>query len=270
MQLDLIQITVLAFIQGLTEFLPISSSAHLILPGTVLGWQDQGLTFDVAVHLGSLAAVLCYFWRDIGNLIRAWLGSIVTRQYDEDARLAWMLILASVPGGVAGFLLVGLVEDAARSLSVIATTTLVFALVLLLCDRLGSAKLKLSDLGWRQALLIGCAQALALIPGTSRSGVTMSAALICNLSRDGAARFSFLLAIPIIVASAGLKIQQAATTGGPQMPWLTLSYAAAVSAIVAFICIHFFIRLVERIGFLPFVAYRIALSLLLFSLLLLR
>jgi undecaprenyl-diphosphatase len=263
--LDLIQVSFLAFIQGFTEFLPISSSAHLILPSLLLGWSDQGLSFDVAVHLGTLLAVLVYFHRDLLRMALAWLHSLAG-QHSEDARLAWLLIFATVPAAMAGLLLNDLVENFGRSALVIGVASIVFGIALQHADSIGQGRpvapatpAKLQRLSWRHALLVGCAQALALIPGTSRSGVTMTAALYCGLSRQDAARFSFLLAIPIIFASGVLR----ALDAEPDIQiidWGLLGFAVGLSAIVALACIHYFLRLITRIGFFPFVVYRVLLG----------
>ena len=263
MPLDILQITFLAIVQGLTEFLPVSSSGHLLLPAMLWGWPDQGLVFDVAVHLGSLIAVVWYFHRQLLELFTAWCSSLASRRSSEQSTLAWYLLFASVPAGVAGLLLNDWVESYARSMLVLGSTSIVFGLLLLAADRLATRQLTLAQLTWKSALLIGLAQMLALIPGTSRSGVTMTAALALNLNRHAAAQFSFLLAIPIIAASGLFKALDLFAAGATSSDWLTLLYAALVSMIVSFTCIHYFLRLIERIGFLPFVIYRLGLGALL-------
>ena len=260
MELDLFQITFLAALQGFTESLPISSSGHLLLPGVLWGWPDQGLVFDVAVHLGSLLAVLYYFRRSLWDLALAWLLSIRDHRLDDDSRQAWMLLFATIPAGVGGLLLDDLVEEYARSMVVIAVTSIFFGLLLWLADGTGRKNMSLKDLGWRGALLIGLAQVLALIPGTSRSGITMTAALAVNLSREAAARFSFLLAIPIIAASGLFKTLELLQLGAATDEWINLMYGIMVSAVVSGACIHYFLRLIGRIGFLPFVIYRVLLG----------
>jgi len=266
LQLDYWQITLLAAVQGITEFLPISSSAHLLLPAILLDWPDQGLTFDVAVHVGTLVAVLAYFRTDLIALFLAWYGSLRGGAPSPQARLAWLLILATVPAGLAGLLLNDWVEQYARSALVIGATSLLFALLLWLADRPPSRERHLVSIGWRDALFIGMAQVLALIPGTSRSGITMTAGLLCGLGRREASRFSFLLAIPIILASGGLRGVELLTTGEAGGQWPLLLYAASLSAVVAYACIHFFLRLIERVGFLPFVIYRVVLGVILLGL----
>ena len=261
MNLDFFQVTFLAILQGLTEFLPISSSAHLILPSLLFSWSDQGLTFDVAVHVGTLVAVLLYFKSDIYRLATAWMLSIFARGNNDDSRLAWMLIIATIPAGIAGLFLNDLVEQYARSLLVISMTSIVFALLLLWSDKIGRKQHSSRDLNWKTVLFIGFAQALALIPGTSRSGVTITAALFCHLDRQESARFSFLLSIPIILATGLFKTLELISEAGPAVEWLVLLYGATLSGVVAYVCIHYFLQLIQRIGFMPFVIYRVLLGL---------
>ena len=258
--LDFFQVTILAVLQGATEFLPISSSGHLILPSLLFSWNDQGLTFDVAVHVGTLFAVLIYFRDDLQRLVFALTLSIFQRKHSEDSKLAWMLLAATIPAGLCGLLFASQVEQYGRSLILIGTTSIGFGLLLFVSDRRGSKQLTLADMNWKTALLIGFSQILALIPGTSRSGVTMTAALFCNLDRAAAARFSFLLAIPIITASGLLRGIQLLQADTESVEWLVLLYAIFISAVVAYLCIHYFLQLIERFGFLPFVVYRVLLG----------
>lgn len=259
MNLDALQIIFLAILQGLTEFLPVSSSGHLLLPSLLLGWADQGLSFDVAVHVGSLFAVLAYFKLDIAKLTIAWLGSFNSSSKTDDAKLAWLLIIATIPVALAGLLLRDAIEQYGRSVLLIALSSIGFALLLLWSEYFSNRKATLKDLTWKSALFIGLAQMLALIPGTSRSGVTMTAGLFCHLNRASAARFSFLLAIPTIFAS-GLFTSVELFTSDVSPPWFTLILAASISGLVAYSCIHFFLGLIERVGFLPFVIYRLLLG----------
>lgn len=258
--LDFFQVTILAVLQGATEFLPISSSGHLILPSLLFSWNDQCLTFDVAVHVGTLFAVLIYFRDDLQRLVFALTLSIFQRKHSEDSKLAWMLLAATIPAGLCGLLFASQVEQYGRSLILIGTTSIGFGLLLFVSDRRGSKQLTLADMNWKTALLIGFSQILALIPGTSRSGVTMTAALFCNLDRAAAARFSFLLAIPIITASGLLRGIQLLQADTESVEWLVLLYAIFISAVVAYLCIHYFLQLIERFGFLPFVIYRVLLG----------
>jgi undecaprenyl-diphosphatase len=256
---DLLQAAFLALVQGLTEFLPISSAAHLILFPKLLGWPDQGLAFDVSVHMGSLAAVLIYFRRDLAPMIRDWLGSVSGRGATPNSRLAWAVLLGTIPAGLAGLAFKDAVETTLRGPLVIAAATIVFGLVLWWADVQGRRVRDEHSVGWRDALLIGCAQALALIPGTSRSGITMTAALGLGLTREAAARFSFLLSIPIIVLAGGLNTVELVQSEH-HLPWDVLALGTVLSGISAYLCIHFFLRLIERVSMLPFVVYRLALG----------
>ena len=251
------QTIVLALIQGLTEFLPVSSSAHLILPAAVLGWPDQGLAFDVAVHLGTLAAVLAYFRRDLLAIGRDALDPAAWRNRRGGADLAAKLCVASVPLVCAGLALKAQVETHLRSTTVIALATIAFGVALWLADRRRTAPdAAPAAPSYAQALGIGLAQTLALIPGASRSGVTIAAALLLGLSRTAAARFSFLLSIPAIGGAAlltGLELDAGA-------PWPHLGVGFLIAAGSAYLCVSAFIALVERIGMAPFALYRLALG----------
>ena len=260
---ETLQSVFLAIIQGLTEFLPISSSAHLLLPSQLFGWPDQGLAFDVAVHLGSLFAVLWYFRQDVISLATAWSQHLFKQQKSEQGDLAWLVILATVPAGLAGLLLDDFIEGHLRTALVIATTTLVFGLLLGWADRYHRSASTVSKVTLKIALIIGLAQMLAIVPGTSRSGITMTAALFCGLSRETSARFSFYLSIPIIAAAGLLKGGELLLASTP-VDWLLLGEAMLVSGLVAYLCIAVFMRLIERIGFMPFVIYRCVLSAIIF------
>lgn len=260
--MDFIQVFVLSIVQGITEFLPISSSAHLILVPQILGWPDQGLAFDVAVHFGTLLAVLWYFRKDIVPLLHDWFGSIVQRQHVGDSTLAWGIVLGTIPVGLAGLLL----NDAADQLRdplVIATTTIIFGILLWYADAIGKKVYSEHQLTWKSIAIIGCAQALALIPGTSRSGITITAALMLGFTAKGAARFSFLLSIPVIVLAGGLKTLELAQSSAA-IPWVDMWLGIFFSAVSAYLCIHYFIKLLDRVGMLPFIAYRLVLGIILF------
>lgn len=261
--MEMIHVVILALIQGITEFLPISSSAHLILPNEILGWPDQGLAFDVAVHLGTLFAVVVYFRKDVLELFLAWSGSIRTRSLNDSSRLAWAIIVATIPAGLAGLLFNDLIETHLRSMSVIAATTLFFGFVLGLADYYGKGSRSLASITLTLALVIGLAQALALIPGTSRSGITITAALFLGFSRTESARFSFLISIPIIVLSGGLKGLE--LLGESYVDWMSLAIGAAVSAVSAYICIYYFLSFINRLGMMPFVIYRLVLGVILIA-----
>ena len=261
--MDLIQIVVLALVQGLTEFLPISSSAHLILVPIISDWQDQGLAFDVAVHAGTLIAVVTYFRKEISKMFVEWLGSLKGK-HTEDSKLAWAVLVGTIPVGLAGLLFKDFISGNLRTPLVIATTTIVFGLLLWLADKTGQRSRDEHQLSWKDILLIGVAQAIALIPGTSRSGITITAALLLGLSRQAAARFSFLLSIPVIVLAGGVEtldyLKVASSSDARD-----LLMGAMISAISAYACIHYFLKLLERIGMMPFVIYRLVLGLALFA-----
>lgn len=261
--MDILHAVFLALIQGITEFLPISSSAHLILPKELFGWEDQGLAFDVAVHVGTLSAVVVYFRKDILELTVGWGQSLVGKQ-TESGSLAWCIIIATIPAGLFGLLLGDFIEANLRSISVIATTTVLFGLLLWVADAKHAETKKMAQMTFVLALVIGLAQALAMIPGTSRSGITITAALLLGFSRTDSARFSFLLSIPIITLSGGymgLKLLDEVNVN-----WRDIGVGVLVSAISAYICIHYFLSFINKIGMLPFVIYRLMLGLGLFAL----
>ena len=263
--MDSIQIAVLAIVQGLTEFLPISSSAHLILVPLVLQWPDQGLAFDIAVHLGTLIAVMVYFRTELVAMTVDWARSLTGGKSSDNSRLAWWVILGTVPAVIVGYLFKGVVETELRSPWVIALATIGFGLLLWFADSRKQKTRNEYQLSLGNVLLIGCFQALALIPGTSRSGITMTAALLIGLSRQSAARFSFLLSIPIILASGVLQTLGLAQSS-ESVDWFALLMALVLSAVSAGLCIHLFLRLIERIGMLPFVIYRLLLGAVLIAL----
>lgn len=260
-EFDLVRATVLALLQGFTEFLPVSSSAHLILPAALLGWEDQGLAFDVAVHLGTLFAVILYFREDLLAIARGMLLQLTQGKASDDSRLGWQLAVATFPVVIAGLLLKDVVETSLREVWVLTASTLVFGLLLWVADRKPSAGGSVLALSWRSAAIIGFAQVLALIPGTSRSGITTTAALFCGLDRASASRFSFLLSIPVIAGAALLLILDLLQQ--TQVNWGGLLYALVVAMLTAFACIHWFLGIITRIGFLPFVIYRLLLGLVL-------
>ena len=258
--MDLVQVIVLAFVQGITEFLPISSSAHLILPKELLGWPDQGLAFDVAVHVGTLSAVIIYFRQEIYALTGGWFQSVAGRGTNTDAKIAWYIIFATIPAGLAGLIFGDFIEENLRSTSVIAATTILFGVVLAVADRLPTRAKELAQLTLLAAIIIGCAQALALIPGTSRSGITITAALFLGFSRTDAARFSFLLSIPIILLSGGYKGLEL-MLGETQVDWFSLLLGVVLSGFSAYLCIHYFLSFINRLSMMPFVIYRLLLGL---------
>ncbi|MEM7765464.1 MAG: undecaprenyl-diphosphate phosphatase [Pseudomonadota bacterium] len=256
-----LEVIVLAIVQGLTEFLPISSSGHLILAPAFLGWGDQGLAFDVAVHVGTLLAVVWYFRDDIGRMLVAFFTPRRSRSTaaSQDARLAWLIIIATIPVGLAGLGLRDFIEASMRSPAVIAATTAGFGVLLYVAERLGPSRRTVPDMRWWDAILIGFAQACALVPGTSRSGVTMTAGMAMGLTAEAAARFSFLLSIPVIVLAGGLETLKLVESDAPTA-WGTLLVGAALSAAVAYLTIKYFLKFISRIGMLPFMLYRLALA----------
>jgi len=257
--MDWFQVTFLALIQGLTEFLPISSSGHLILPAKIFGWADQGLAFDVAVHVGTLLAVMIYFHKDIRLMISGWLTSLVKRQQNQESLMAWSVIVATLPAGLTGILLNDFIELNLRSTLVIGLSTLVFGLLLWWADAKGQRNRGESQIKLRDALWVGFAQALALIPGTSRSGITITAALMLGLTRQAAARFSFLLSIPLIMAAGLLKGIELYQNGSETQISHTLA-GGLIAFAAALACIHVFLRLLDKVGLLPFVIYRLLLG----------
>ena len=260
--MPLIQIIVLALIQGLTEFLPVSSSAHLILGSKVLGWPDQGLVFDVATHLGTLVAAIIYFRHELMDMAKAWLGPAASESDRQHRAMAVYLALASIPALLVGALAHDAVEFYLRDIRVIAWTTIGFGLLLWIADVRGAREVELEQIKLRSALLIGLAQALALIPGTSRSGVTITAGRFLGLTPDAAARFSFLLAIPIIGAAGSYGVLRV-IMGEANIDWLQLVLATAISAVAGWVCIAAFLALLKRVGLMPFVIYRLVLGLVL-------
>ncbi|MCC2604966.1 undecaprenyl-diphosphate phosphatase [Planctobacterium marinum] len=263
--MSLPEIIILALIQGLSEFLPISSSAHLILPSQLFGWHDQGLAFDVAVHVGSLLAVVSYFRKEVLQLTVGW-GQSLTGNVTEDGKLAWMIILATLPVIIVGFLVKDYVEGWLRSGYVIATTTIVFGLLLYWADKVATRQQGDVELTWKKALIVGLAQVAAIIPGTSRSGVTMTAALFLGISREKAARFSFLLSIPTILG-AGTILTYKLLSSDVAVNWEELFYGVVLSFISAYICITLFLKWISTLGMTPFVIYRIVLGIVIFAVL---
>jgi undecaprenyl-diphosphatase len=261
--MDIWHIIFLAIIQGLTEFLPISSSAHLILFPHLTGYTDQGVAFDVAVHLGSLIAVLMYFQKDLRPLLGHWLASIIRGHHSAESRLVWGVGVATIPVGLLGLGIsaVGFTE-ALRSPLIIAMATIIFGLLLWWADVKGQRERDEFSLTWQDIVLIGLAQALALIPGTSRSGITITAGLLLGLNRQAAARFSFLLAIPTIILAGGIETLSLLDQE-TMVNWYALLLAVLFSALSAYLCIRIFISFLDRVGMLPFVLYRLGLGIVL-------
>lgn len=257
------EVLILSLIQGFTEFLPISSSAHLILPSAILGWHDQGLAFDVAVHVGTLLAVVLYFRKEVGSMAVAWFGTLGLGPEKNtnvfDGKLAWWILLATIPAGLFGLLGKDLIEEHLRSAFVIAATTLIFGALLGFADIKAKQNVPLEKLGLKGALIIGFAQAIALIPGTSRSGITMTLGLMLGLTRENAARFSFLLSIPAI-AMAGSYLSVQLITSIDPVDWQAMALGCVLAFVSAYACIHYFLILVSKLGMMPFVIYRLILG----------
>jgi undecaprenyl-diphosphatase len=249
------QALILGVVQGITEFLPVSSSAHLALFPWIFGWKDPGLSFDVALHWGTLLALAAYFWRDWARLAAGPWRALIERKLNPDAVLAGKLALGTVPAGVAGLLLENLAESSLRSPWIIAFQLASVGLLLWFFDRRARSGDESVTPGWPGALAIGFAQALALVPGTSRSGITMLAGLLLGLPRPAAARFSFLLSGPIILA-AGLKKLPDIAHGDPRLTVAGL-IAAAISGGLS---IAFLLRYLSRGSFAPFAIYRLVLA----------
>ena len=249
---------VLAIVQGLSEFLPISSSGHLVLVPHFFGWPDQGLAFDVAVHVGTLIALLVYFRRELTAMAFAWLRSLGGR-HDRDSRLAWQILVGTLPVGLVGLCFNDLIEHHLRQPLFVAGTLAVFGALMYVADRFGKGTADEYGLSWPQAIAIGMAQALALMPGTSRSGVTMTAGRALGMSRSGAARFSFLLAVPGIAAAGFYEGSKLLGADAP-VAWTPIVTGMLFAAVSGIACIHFLIRFIERIGLLPFTIYRLALA----------
>ena len=263
--MTIVQAIILGIVQGLTEFLPISSSGHLLLVPWLFNWHfllenpDLNKTFDVALHLGTFVAVVLYFWREIGRLLGAWVRSIARRSLAEpEARLAWLLIVSTIPAAIVGVLLEDFITNTLGKPWMIGVAMIVFAGFMYLVDHVAKLDRGLESLTWVDAILIGAAQALALLPGVSRSGITMMTGLLVRLDRESAARYSFLMSIPVIGGAAafkGLEIARDGLPSGTALPFAVGMISAALSGIAA---IWFVLAYLKRHNFNLFVVYRIA------------
>lgn len=255
------QAIVLALVQGITEFLPISSTAHLVLVPHITNWPDQGLSYDVALNTATWLAVVLYFRKDIAGLFKGFFQSIKDRgiKNNHEGELAWMVIIATIPVAICGVLFHDIVAHDLRTAQIIGWSSIIWGIALLLADRRpGSIEIK--QVGWSAALIIGLSQAVALIPGTSRSGITMTAGLFMGLSRTAAARFSFLLAI-IVGALAGGKEGVDMVQAGMDTPWLAVGVGFAVAFVSAYLAIHYFLKFISTSSMTLFVVYRVLLGL---------
>ncbi|MDN4611619.1 undecaprenyl-diphosphate phosphatase [Arthrobacter burdickii] len=264
-----IEAAILGFIQGLTEFLPISSSAHLRIVGELLpNAQDPGAAFTAITQLGTETAVVVFFWRDIVRIVKAWFGALsgTVPRNDPDVRMGWLVILGSVPIVLLGLLFQDQIESTFRSLWIVATMLIVFGLILAVADHVGRQERELSKLTYPHGILYGLAQALALIPGVSRSGGTITAGLLMGYTREAAARYSFLLAIPAVFGSGVFQLAKSYDETGPYaLPETAL--ATLVAFVVGFAIIGWFLKYVTTRGYGLFVWYRILLGLALYVLL---
>ena len=252
--MDIFQSVVLGLVQGLGEFLPISSSAHLVLVPWLFQWEDPGLTFDIALHVGTLLAVILYFWRDWLNLI----GMGLTKPKEREGKLFWYLVLATIPGALIGFLLENIAETVFRNPVLIACMLILLGIILYVVDRKGKKQIDVEHISLKTSFLIGLSQALAIIPGVSRSGITMTTALALGMTREGAARFSFLLSAPIILGAALVKVPK--LIANPAMIDASFLTGMVVACIAGLASIGFLLRFIQTKTFLPFVIYRFALG----------
>ena len=263
--MDILQAILLALVQGITEFLPVSSQAHLVIYSLLTGQDYQGIDFDIILHFGSLFAVVAYFRHELIAMTKDFLGSLIGKDSGREAKLAWLMIVATVPAGILGLLFKDIAEVALRSPIIMASALIGFGLALGFADWRYRGERSEYDLGFRDAVIIGFAQALALIPGTSRSGITITAGLFLGMSREATTRFSFLISIPII-AAAGLLSTMDVLQAGTDLDLELFSVGFVVSVLATYASIHYFLAFIRRIGMQPFVAYRVILGLLLLGL----
>ncbi len=257
--MDLVRALILGIVQGLTEFLPVSSSGHLILIPRLFNWPDQGQAFDVALHVGTLVAILTYFWRDWWRMAVSSLSDLSTHQakigsWSQDSKLLLYIAAGSVPAAIVGFTLNDWFEENVREPWLIAITLSVAGVILLLAERLGKKTRKLDQVTLLDGVLLGCAQAVALVPGVSRSGITMCAGLFRGFDRDSSARFAFLLGTPAFVGAAILKLPDLAADSNRE--WLAVGIGTVTSAVVGLLAIHFLMRFIRTRSLMPFVIYR--------------
>jgi len=258
---------VLGVVQGLTEFIPISSTAHLRIVPALAGWKDPGTAFTAVIQLGTVLAVVIYFWREIMQIIAAWFRGIVDRSVRDslEYRLGWYVIFATIPIGIFGLIFQHQIDHGARNLWLIASTEIALGLVLLLAERIGKRSRDEEDIGFRDGLVVGLAQCASLVPGVSRSGSTITAGLFVGLDRPAAARFSFLLSIPAVVLSGLFELKDVGHKNGPSLG--VIAVATVLAFIVGLASIHWLIRFLSRHSTGVFVGYRILLGGLLFGLL---
>jgi undecaprenyl-diphosphatase len=264
-----IEAVVLGIVQGLTEFLPISSSAHLRIVGELFGWEDPGAAFTAITQIGTEAAVLLYFRHDIARIVVAWLGSLAGRRKgDPDARMGWLIIVGSIPIVVLGLLFQDDIETTLRDLRIVATALILFSLILYWADRVGAKKRELPELTVGHGIAFGFAQAMALIPGVSRSGGTITMGLFLGYSRSAAARYSFLLAVPAVLGSGFFQAYEALSgeVAGQGVSWGPTILATVIAFGVGLTVIAWLLRYLDRGSFTPFVVYRVILGVLVLAL----
>lgn len=262
--MDFIQVVFLSLVQGITELLPVSSSAHLILVPLLTNWPDQEIAFDIALHVGTLLAVIIYFKQDLVNMAVDGVKFLTKGNHTQHSYLLMALIFGTIPVGLAGLLFKDYINEFLRSPNVIAWTTIIFGLLLLFADKLGKGERSERNLQVKDVVLVGFAQVLALIPGVSRSGITITAGLMTGISREGAARFSFLLSIPVIILAGGLQAYQLLSLDkNILVDWTSIFIGIFLSGITAYICMHYFLKMITKIGFEIFVGYRVVLGIVL-------
>jgi undecaprenyl-diphosphatase len=269
---------ILGLVQGLTEFLPVSSSAHLRLTAAFSGWKDPGAAFTAITQLGTEAAVLIYFRKDVGRILAAWFRSLTNKEMrrDHDAQMGWLVIVGSIPIGVLGVTLKDQIEGPFRDLRITATMLIVMGVVIGIADRLAARdenggrhrapkqRKTLVDLNTKDGLLYGLCQAMALVPGVSRSGATISGGLFMGYTREAAARYSFLLAMPAVLASGAFELKDAAEEG--HVAWGPTMFATVIAFVVGYAVIAWFMKFISHKSFMPFVYYRIALGIVIIAL----
>ncbi|MEB3205200.1 MAG: undecaprenyl-diphosphate phosphatase [Candidatus Sericytochromatia bacterium] len=265
-RVEILQAIILGVVQGLTEFLPVSSTAHLVLFPIFLGWKANGLAFDVALHIGTLVAVFGYFRNDLLAILKGGLRSLRKPDLagDPDQRMAWFLVVSCLPAVIAGLFFEDKVATVLRHPLVIGVAMLAFSIVLLVAERVGVRTKDLRSMGWREALMVGFAQALAIIPGASRSGVTMTAGLFGGLRREAAARFSFLLGSPIILGAAILESRH--LLEDPNLSWSVVGAGILASGVSGYMCIRFLLRYLRENSTMVFIVYRLVVGAILVAL----
>jgi undecaprenyl-diphosphatase len=263
--MDLFEAVILGIVQGLTEFLPVSSSAHLLMVPWLMGWQEPPFVFDTSLHIGTLVALLVYFRKDVIELLKSFFRVLKTRNItdDKEGKLALLILIGTLPAGILGVVFEKMIEKNLHSPYVIVTTLIVLGIVLWAVDIKGKKNRDLDEVTLKDALFIGCAQAMALIPGTSRSGITMTAALLSNFNRETAARFSFLLSIPITAAAALFKLKDLFKMEITNDLMLNFTAGILVSGIVGFLCIKYLLKYLQTNSFAIFAVYRIIIGLIL-------